>query len=102
MSAANPNVPIVPDPGRQLPPADTSLSSNVANVAEWAGRAQARVGQFFRDAYDTSREGSVSFARTVRDRSVRMKQENPMALIGGIAGTAFALGVAARVWRSRR
>lgn len=101
MSAAdNPNLQAVPDPNRQLPPAE--LSPTVSSVAEWAGRTQARVGQFFTSAFHSSRDGSASFVRTVRDRSRRIKEENPLALLGGIAGTAFAVGVAARVLRSKR
>jgi hypothetical protein len=98
----NPNLQAVPDPGRQLPPADFSLSPKVASVADWVGRTQAQVGQFFTSAYRSTRDGSVSLAQSLRDRSLKIKQENPLALLAGIAGTAFALGVAARVWRSKR
>jgi len=38
----------------------------------------------------------------VRDGGRRLKEENPVALLGGIAGTAFALGIAVRIWRSNR
>jgi hypothetical protein len=98
----NPNLQAVADPARQLPPTDNSLSPKVASIADWVGRTQARVGQFFAGAYDSSRDGSVSLVRTVRERSVRLKEEKPLALLAGIAGTAFALGVTARVLRSRR
>jgi hypothetical protein len=98
----NPNLQAVADPARQLPPADNSLSPKVASIADWVGRTQARVGQFFASAYDSSRDGSVSFVRSVRERSVRLKEEKPVALLAGIAGTAFALGVTARILRSRR
>lgn len=101
-SAENPILVVVPDPARQLPPANNSFNAKVENVAAWAGRAQARVGQFFARAYRNTCDGSVALAKDVRDRTVKMKEENPLALIGGIAGTAFAIGVAARVWRSRR
>lgn len=101
MSAAdNPNLQAVPDPNRQLPPAD--LSPTMSSAAQWAGRTQTRLGQFFTSAYHSSRDGSASLVRSVRERSIRIKEENPLALLGGIAGTAFALGVAARVLRSRR
>lgn len=98
----NPNLQVVADPARQLPPADNSLSSQVASIADWVGRTQARAGQFFASAFESSRDGSVSFVRTVRERSVRIKEEKPVALLAGIAGTAFALGITVRVLRSRR
>ena len=98
----NPNLQAVADTSHQLPPAEDSLSPKVASVADWVGRTQARVGQFLANAYETSRHRSVSFVRTVRERSVRLKEEKPVALLAGIAGTAFALGVTARILRSRR
>jgi len=98
----NPNLQAVADPARQLPPADNSLSPRVASIADWAGRTQARVGQFFAGAYESSRDGSVSFVQTLRERSVRLKEEKPVALLAGIAGTAFAIGGTARIQRNRR
>lgn len=98
----NPNLQAVADTTHQLPPASDSLSPKIASVADWVGRTQARVGQFFAGAYESSRDGSVSFVRTVRERSVRLKEEKPMVLLAGIAGSAFALGITARILRSRR
>lgn len=98
----NPNLQVVADATHQLPPADNPLSPKVASIADWVGRTQVRVGQFFTRAYESSRDGSVSFVRNVRERSVRLKEENPVALLAGIAGTAFALGITARILRSRR
>jgi hypothetical protein len=98
----NPNLQAVADTAHQLPPADNSLSSQVASLADWVGRTQARVGQLLAHAYETSRDGSVLVVRTVRERSVRLKEEKPVALLAGIAGTAVALGVTARILRSRR
>jgi hypothetical protein len=98
----NPNLQAVADTAHQLPPADNSLASQVASLADWVGRTQARVGQFFAGAYESSRDGSVSFVRSVRERCMRLKEEKPVALLAGIAGTAFALGVTARILRSRR
>ena len=98
----NPNLQAVADTAHQLPPADNSLSSQVASLADWVGRTQARVGQLLAHAYETSRDGSVSVVRTVRERSVRLKEEKPVALLAGIAGTAFAIGVTARILRSMR
>lgn len=101
-TAENPNVQVIPEPDRQLPPADFFLPPRVAGVADWVGRTQARTGEVFARAYRTSLDSSISFLRTVGDRSRRIKEENPTALLAGIAGTAFALGIAVRVWRARR
>ena len=99
----NPNLQVaITDPERQLPPGNPFLPPKVASIAEWVGRMQVRTGQLFREAYRSSRDGSVSVLYTVRDRSQQIKEEKPVALLAGIAGTAFALGIAARVWRSKR
>jgi hypothetical protein len=103
MSAGeNPNMQTLQDPARQLPPGDFFLAPKVAAAADWVGRMQAQAGQLFANAYDTVCDRSVSWFRTVRDGGQRLKEENPVALLGGIAGTAFALGVAVRIWRSSR
>lgn len=103
MSAAeNPNLQAVPDPNRQLPPADLFLAPTVASAAGWVGRIQAHVAEFCRTAYRSSRDGSLHFGQAVRDRSLRIKEENPTAVLAGIAGTAFALGIVTRVLRSRQ
>lgn len=103
MSAAeNPNLQVVPDPARQLPPARSFLSPTVAATANWAGRTQVRIAEFFSAAYRGSRNGSASLAESIRDGSHRIKEENPVALLAGIAGTAFALGIMARVLKARR
>jgi hypothetical protein len=103
MSAGeNPNMQALQDPARQLPPADLFLAPKVAAAADYVGRMQAQAGQFFAHAYYTVCDRSVSWFQGVRGRSQRLKEENPVALLGGIAGTAFAVGVAVRIWRSSR
>lgn len=103
MSAAeNPNLQAVPDPNRQLPPADLFLAPKVAAAADWAGRMQGHVSEFLVRTYRSSCNGSSHFVKTVRDRTLRIKEENPTALLAGIAGTAFALGIMTRVLKSRR
>jgi hypothetical protein len=103
MSAGeNPNVQVLQDPARQLPPGDLFLAPKVAAAADWVGRMQTQAGQFLAQAYDTACDGSASWFKEVRHRSQRLKEENPVALLGGIAGTAFAVGVAVRIWRSSR
>ncbi len=103
MSAAeNPNLQVLPDPSRQLPPGDLDLAPKVAKIARWVGRMQARAGLFFSDGYRSARKGAFSLAQGARGRGVRMKQQNPAVILAGIAGTAFALGIATRIWRASR
>jgi hypothetical protein len=103
MSAGeNPNMQALQDPARQLPPGDLFLAPKVAAAADWVGRMQVQTGQFLAHAYDTACDRSASLFQEVRHHSHRLKQENPVALLGGIAGTAFAVGVAVRIWRSSR
>ena len=101
MSAAeNPNLQVVADPARQLPPAQP-LHPAIAAAADWVGWMRAQIAELFTSAYRGSRNGSVSLAESIRDRSQRIKEENPMAVLAGIAGTAFAAGIVVRILRSR-
>ena len=102
MSAADtPNIPPTPT-SRQLPPADLFLAPRVAAAADWVGRTQVQIGEFFVSAYQVSCDASSSLVHEIRTRSRRIKEENPMALLAGIAGAAFALGVATQLWRFKR
>src|SRR6266567_2749434 len=99
MSAAeNPTLHPNLDPSRQLPPGE--LTSKMAAIAGSVGRTQAEVGEFFTSIYRSSCDAATYFAKEVRAYSRKIKDENPLALLAGIAGAAFALGIAARVWRS--
>ena len=42
------------------------------------------------------------FVSDARDRSSRARNEQPLPLLGGIAGAAFIAGIVIRVWRSSR
>jgi hypothetical protein len=44
---------------------------------------------------------SIEWARGVGGRVRKVKDEKPVQLLALIAGTAFALGVAARFWRKK-
>ncbi|HLZ39319.1 MAG TPA: hypothetical protein VKQ11_00055 [Candidatus Sulfotelmatobacter sp.] len=76
-----------------------SYSTNAfTTVARWLGRTGSQIGCMF------TRSGSSGASRVheLKARAVRLKDEHPLPVLGAIAGTAFALGVGARVWRSRR
>lgn len=101
MSAAeNPILQPNLDPSRQLPPGE--LSSKVAAIAGSVGRTQAEVEEFFTSIYRSSCDAATYFAQEIRARSRKVKEENPLALLAGIGGAAFAVGVATRIWRSKK
>lgn len=101
MSAAeNPTLQPNLDPSRQLSPG--RLTSTVAAIATSVGRTQAEAGEFFTSIYRSSRDAATYFTEEVRVRGRKVKEENPLALLAGIAGAAFALGLATRLWRSER
>lgn len=68
--------------------------------ARWLGKTGSQVGNLFTRTRATS--SGESWARELRLRAMLLKDEHPMSLLGAMAGTAFALGVVTRVWRSRR
>lgn len=59
-----------------------------------AGRAQ--------DALLRARNQLGANARTATERVRRAARERPFHFIAGIAGAAFVLGVALRIWRSQQ
>ena len=101
MSAAdNPTLstdPAIGQPDRLL--TTGSYSENPATAfASWLGRTDSQV----RDLFTSAPFGGTSWVHKLQVRGTRLKEEHPMSLLGAMAGTAFALGVATRVWRSRR
>jgi hypothetical protein len=74
--------------------------SRASAFARWLGKTGSQVGNLFRPTGGHSR--GVSWAGELRLRATLLKDEHPMSLLGAMAGTAFALGVVTRVWRSRR
>jgi ElaB/YqjD/DUF883 family membrane-anchored ribosome-binding protein len=59
-----------------------------------AGRAQ--------DAVRRARIQLADTARTAIERIRRAAHERPLHFVAGIAGAAFVLGVALRIWRSKQ
>jgi hypothetical protein len=80
---------------------DANYTRNAMTVmACWVGKTGSQIRRMF----GSFRSGSAgpSWVHQVRDRGIRLKDEHPMTVLGTMAGTAFALGIGARVWRSRR
>lgn len=98
--AENPTLEPNLDPSRQLPPG--KLTSTVAAIASSVGRTQAEMGEFFTSIYRSSCDAATYVTDEVRLRTRKVKEENPLALVAGIAGAAFALGLATQLWRSER
>ena len=55
-----------------------------------------------RDSAENAKEQIVQRTREAREKTRAYVDENPHHLILGIAGAAFAIGLAARIWRSQR
>lgn len=109
MSAAH--KPVI-DPERLLPvesvvpefPDETEsrFSDLLGESARWIGKTRSEFQGLLAFAYQRSRDASQSFVIEVRDRSRKMRDERPILLLSIIAGSAFAAGLGAAVWRSRR
>jgi len=88
---------VTPQPERLL--TTGSYSENPATAfARWLGKTGSQV----RNLVISAPSVGTSWVQQLRVRGTRLKDEHPMSLLGAMAGTAFALGVVTRVWRSRR
>jgi ElaB/YqjD/DUF883 family membrane-anchored ribosome-binding protein len=77
-----------------------SVPSNVVSMRE---RLRERGQEFRHDASDAAREwrrAAQARAQQARERTAQYIQENPFHVIVAVAGVAFCLGVALRIWRS--
>jgi len=52
-------------------------------------------------AYSVLGSKSIALASNVACRIKRVRDEKPLYIVGALAGTAFALGMVFRIWRSR-
>jgi hypothetical protein len=78
-----------------LPPCAESLADRIAIV-------RIRTRDFLTSASRRSVNTSRRAVTNLRNRALRTKNERPMAFLGLIAGSAFALGMTLRIWRSQR
>ena len=89
--------PVTPQPDRLL--TTGTYSENPATAfARWLGKTDSQV----RNLFMSGPSRGTSWVHELRLRGTRLKDEHPMSLLGAMAGTAFALGVVTRIWRSRR
>jgi hypothetical protein len=77
------------------------LPSSPESLADRVAVARLKARRFLQGASRESVAASGRLIRELQQRTGRMKDENPMALLGIIAGSAFLLGVTLRIWRSR-
>jgi ElaB/YqjD/DUF883 family membrane-anchored ribosome-binding protein len=74
---------------------------------KWANAtdvAQHRLDEWKRTARDSAENAKEQIVQRTREARIKTRayvEENPHHVILGIAGAAFAVGLAARIWRSR-
>lgn len=95
---SNPDAP-TSQPDRLLTTGSDSRNAMTA-MARWVGQTNSQIRRMFSSLNYAS--SASSWLDQVRDRGTRLKDEHPLTLLGAMAGTAFALGMGVRVWRSRR
>jgi hypothetical protein len=78
------------------------LPTVVAGWAWWMGKTEEEIKDLFSLVYQRSSEASELLISEIRERSQRVREERPMTLLGVIAGSAFAAGIGAAIWKSRR
>ena len=77
------------------------LPSMVANWAWWMGKMQAEIEELFSHGFQRSRHSSEGMISSVQARGRQIRDEQPLALVGVIAGSAFVIGFGLAVWKSR-
>jgi ElaB/YqjD/DUF883 family membrane-anchored ribosome-binding protein len=80
------------------------LRSTPDNVVSMRDRMRDRSRQIRQDAAGTVhewRQTAQARAHEVRERTAEYVHENPFQVIAAVAGAAFFLGFALRIWRSR-
>jgi ElaB/YqjD/DUF883 family membrane-anchored ribosome-binding protein len=78
--------------------AGDAVAAAKESISRTFERAKAQVGS----AYDKVAETSADLSQRAQRQARYMKEEQPLQLLAIIAGTAFAIGVGLRVWRSNR
>lgn len=74
------------------------LTEMATEIGAACGRARQYGGEVSTDVRDRARQ----FAVQVRDRSERVKDEEPLRLLAALAGIAAVAGLTLRVWRACR
>jgi hypothetical protein len=78
--------------------ASHALCSAKRTLSELYGTTRRRASEAYSDVSSVSR----NLTTRVRHRANQVKEEHPLQILAVIAGSAVVLGVAARIWRSRR
>lgn len=108
MSAAeNPNpvpTPLPVENTDHLLPAQTErvLPETVAKWAWSLGTVQAEAEELFSFLYERTREASSALVTPLRQRARRLRDEQPVQLLGIIGLSTFAIGFGAALWKSNR
>lgn len=78
------------------------LPDLVAGWAWWLGETEAEIEGLFWFMERRSEELSAGLITAMRQRTRQIRDHQPLALLGFIAGSAFVAGLGAAVWKSRR
>lgn len=74
----------------------------VRSIAERAEKVESEAREVLENAYQSGRRSSEAAMANFRDRTRRLKEDNPALLLAVIVGSAFVLGIVFGIWRSRR
>ena len=81
---------------RQFPTRNSAVSTWGKQISEGYEFAKALTA----DAISSASRKTRQISDDVRARTVRLKNEQPLQFLAGLAGIALLAGVATRVWRS--
>jgi hypothetical protein len=98
-----------PESGNEQPDrllAAGSYSSNpLTSFARWLGKTGSQIRNLVSSSHSRSSQHSLLHhlkLDELQERGTHLKDEHPLSLLGAMAGSAFALGIAVGAWRSRR
>ena len=74
----------------------------VARARQSAGAALAHTRARTREIYGNVSYSAKALARRAQSRTRQVRQERPLQALAVIAASAFIVGAAIRIWRSRR
>lgn len=78
------------------------LPSTAESMVDRIAITRIRARRFLASACRQSVSASKRAVVKLQNRTRRLKDECPVALLGVVAGSAFVLGVTLHIWKSRR
>jgi hypothetical protein len=79
-------------------------SNPLSSFARWLGKTGSQIRNLVSSSHSRSQHSLLHHLKLdeLQDQGTRLKDEHPLSLLGAMAGSAFALGIAVGAWRSRR